>query len=138
VPFLVSLVAALILLLLRFTKLVWELTQFFWVGSNRYLGWLIGMQLAFVATAVPLPLADRIAPVSHDRKSGELHPGSRRACCARRTELNRASLAYAGNTAPETPSKAPGKSSSHNSLSGSTGLGSSRRPLGTLVKTERR
>ena len=44
----------------------------------------------------------------------------------------------AGKTAPEMPSKAPGTSSSHKSLSGSTGPGSSSRPFGTLEKPERR
>lgn len=155
VPFLIGLVAGLVLLLLRFVKGVWELTQFFWIGSdkdlltgllslveltliaalivivilssyenfvsrvtseerlnwpewmghidfaqlkrkliatistiasvqilkeiesiddltNRYLGWLIGMQLAFVATAVLLALSDRIASRVNERDSGAL------------------------------------------------------------------
>jgi uncharacterized protein (TIGR00645 family) len=143
-PFLIGLTVGLVLLLLRFVKAVWELTQFFWVGSdkelltgllslielaliaalivivilssyenfvsrvtrderlnwpewmgqidfaqlkrkliatistiasvqilkeiesiddltNRYLGWLIGMQITFVVTALLLSLSDRIA-----------------------------------------------------------------------------
>jgi uncharacterized protein (TIGR00645 family) len=154
VPFLIGLVAGLVLLLLRFIKAVWDLTQFFWIGSDkdlltgllslveltliaalivivilscyenfvsrvtsgerlnwpdwmghidfaqlkrkliatistiasvqilkeiesidgltdRYLGWLIGMQLAFVATAVLLALSDRIAARVNERILGD-------------------------------------------------------------------
>ncbi len=162
VPFLVGLVAALLLLLMRFIKGVWELTQSFWIGSDkdlltgllslveltligalivivilsgyenfvsrvnsdkrlnwpdwmghidfgqlkrkliatistiasvqilkeiesiddvtdRYLAWLIGMQLAFVATAVLLALSDRIAFGVNDRHGSGALAGAREA-----------------------------------------------------------
>ncbi|MBW0002047.1 MAG: YqhA family protein [Hyphomicrobiales bacterium] len=173
VPFLIGLVAGLVLLLLRFVKAVWELTQFFWLGSdkdlltgllslvelalfaalivivilscyenfvsrisnderlnwpewmghldfaqlkrkliatistiasvqilkeiesiddltNRYLGWLIGMQLVFVATAVLLALSDRIAFGVSERGSSGLQPardGAQRDVEPRRVSL---------------------------------------------------
>ena len=75
-----------------------------------------------------MAIADMAAPASPAR--------SEPASCPDRSRIW--SGFQAGKTAPEMPSKAPGTSSSHKSLSGSTGPGSSSRPFGTLEKPERR